>query len=44
MKNIAQGRRNLEISLKIVRGKCTGRFYIVGSDRLVSFLGDFRVI
>ena len=26
------GKRNLEISLDIVREKCTGRFYIVGSE------------
>ena len=25
------GKRNLEISLDIVREKCTGRFHIVGS-------------
>jgi len=26
------GKRNLEISLDIVREICTGRFYIVGSE------------
>ena len=26
------GKRNLAISLDIVREKCTGRFYIVGSE------------
>ena len=26
------GKKNLEISLDIVREKCTGRFYIIGSD------------
>ena len=26
------GKRNLEFSLDIVREKCTGRFYIVGSE------------
>ena len=26
------GKRNIEISLDIFREKCTGRFYIVGSD------------
>ena len=26
------GKRNLEVSLDIVQEKCTGRFYIVGSE------------
>ena len=38
------GKRNLEISLDIVREKCTGRFYIVGPEELTLGLLIFFTI
>ena len=36
------GKRNLAISLDIVREKCTGRFYIVDSGGVQQMLSNMR--